>query len=101
MITDILDKFDEIIKNTPETKPEKSNNAKDYIVIKQYNIDVTERLLIIENNKYSIPLFFNINNAIAGDYKRLDYIFTYFGLNTSNYLKKEYKSIKNSNDTLL
>lgn len=101
MITDILDKFNEIIRNTPATKPEMSNNDKDYIVINHYEIDFAERLLIIGNNKYNIPAFFNINNAIAGDYKTLDYIFTYLGLNTSNYLKKEYKSIQNSNDTLL
>lgn len=101
MITDILDKFDEIIRNTPATKPEMSNNDKDYIVINHYEIDFAERLLIIGNNKYNIPAFFNINNAIAGDYKTLDYIFTYLGLNTSNYLKREHKSINNSNDTLL
>lgn len=101
MMTDILDKFDEIIKNTPATKSEMSNNDKDYIVINHYEIDIAKRLVIIGNNKYSIPAFFNINNAIAGDYKTLDYIFTYLGLNTSNYLKKKYKSINNSNDTLL
>lgn len=97
MITDILNKFDEIIKNTPIIKHKNSN----YIVINHYEIDTIKRLLIVGNNKYNIPAFFNINNVLTGDYKTLDYIFTYFGLNVGNYIKKEYKSSINTNDTLL
>lgn len=102
MINDILDKFDEIIKNTPKTISKVHTCIiKDYVVINRYEIDIKKRLLFLENNKYNIPDFFNINNAITGDYKTLDYIFTYLGLNTSNYLKKGHKSINNSNDKLL
>lgn len=102
MINDILDKFDEIIKNTPKIISEVHTSIiKDYVVINRYEIDIKKRLLLIGNNKYNIPNFFNINNAIKGDYKSLDYIFTYLGLNTSNYLKKEHKSINNSKDKLL
>ena len=102
MITDILNKFDEIIKNTPTiNRKNNSFNSENYIVISHYEIDAIKRLLIVGNNKYNIPTFFNINNALAGDYKTLDYIFTYFGLNVGNYIKKEYKSSINTNDTLL
>ncbi len=102
MINDILDKFDEIIKNTPKIISEVHTSIiKDYVVINRYEIDIKKRLLLIGNNKYNIPNFFNINNAVTGDYKTLDYIFTYLGFNTSNYLKKEHKSINKSNDRLL
>ena len=102
MITDILNKFDEIIKNTSTINRKNNNfNSENYIVISHSEIDAIKRLLIVGNNKYNIPVFFNINNALAGDYKTLDYIFTYFGFNISNYLKKEYKSSNNTNNSLL
>ena len=99
MITDILNKFDKIIKNT-STINRKNNhfNSENYIVISHYEIDAIKRLLIVGNNKYNIPVFFNINNALAVDYNNLDYILTYFGFNISNYLKKEYKSSNNTNN---
>lgn len=104
MIDKILDKFDEIIKSVPTTKTKGSNNTaiiKDYAVIKHFEIDVTKRLLIVENNQYNIPAFFNINKANARNYKTLDYIFTHLGLKTSDYLKKEHESTNNCNITLL
>lgn len=41
MINDILDKFDEIIKNTPKIISEVHTSIiKDYVVINRYEIDI-------------------------------------------------------------
>lgn len=51
----------------------------------EYKINADTRTLIIGNNIYDIPKFFNIKNALNGDYKTLDYIFNFCGLDIKQY----------------
>ena len=53
-----------------------------------YSIDKASRTLSINDKRYLIPVFFNIENAINGDFKALDYIFSYFRLDIYEYDKR-------------
>lgn len=59
--------------------------------LKTYTIIPETRNLIINDKVYEIDDFFNIKNAIAGDFKTLDYIFTYKGFNIREFEIKEHK----------
>lgn len=51
----------------------------------EYKINADTRKLIIGNSVYDIPEYFNIENALNGDYKTLDYIFNSCGLDIKQY----------------
>ncbi|MDD3593836.1 MAG: hypothetical protein PHX18_04315 [Candidatus Gastranaerophilales bacterium] len=51
----------------------------------KYSIDKEHRKLIVDGNEYFINDFFNIENAISGDFKTLDYIFTFNNLNIDDF----------------
>jgi len=53
--------------------------------LKEYKINPQTYKLIIDNKIYDIPRFFNIKGAIEGNYKALDYIFSYFGLDIKGF----------------
>lgn len=55
----------------------------------KYSIDKANRKLIIDGHEYKINSFFNIENAINGDYKTFDYIFTYNQLNINDFMADE------------
>ena len=85
MLEDFFQEIDKIIENKdcmPACNP--INNA----TICKYRIDENNRLLLIDDKKYLIPDFFNIKNAINGNFKALDYIFSYFKLDIYDYDKR-------------
>lgn len=51
----------------------------------KYSIDKKHRKLIIGGHEYYINDFFNIENAVSGDFKTLDYIFTFNNLNIDDF----------------
>lgn len=51
----------------------------------KYSIDKEHRKLIVGGHEYKINSFFNIESAINGDFKTLDYIFTYNHLNINDF----------------
>lgn len=51
-----------------------------------YSIDKEHRKLIVDGHEYKINSFFNIESAINGDFKTLDYIFTYNQININNFI---------------
>ena len=51
----------------------------------EYKINADTRKLITGNKIYDIPKFFNIKNALNGDYKTLDYIFNYCNLDIKKF----------------
>lgn len=69
----------EVIKadgiNTPRNIFEVNKTASTRV--DKYSIDKEHRKLIVDGHEYKIDSFFNIESAINGDYKTLDYIFTY------------------------
>ena len=56
--------------------------------LKEYKINPQTYKLIIDNKFYDIPRFFNINGAIEGNYKALDYIFSYCGFDIKRFMVK-------------
>lgn len=52
---------------------------------RKYSIDKEHRKLIVDGNEYLINDFFNIENAVGGDFKTLDYIFTFNNLNIDDF----------------
>lgn len=85
MLEDLYSWIDEIsTKNKEIAMPEVTNPE---TTQSKYSIIESERKLIIGNQEYIIPDFFNISNAINKDYKTLDYIFTYWGLNTEELIE--------------
>jgi len=52
----------------------------------KYSIDKEHRKLIVDGNEYFINDFFNIENAVGGDFKTLDYIFTSNNLNIDDFI---------------
>lgn len=55
----------------------------------EYSIDKERRKLIVDGHEYKINSFFNIESAINGDFKTLDYIFTYNHLNINDFTVDE------------
>lgn len=53
---------------------------------RKYSIDKEHRKLIVDGDEYFINDFFNIENAVSGDFKTLDYIFTYNHLNIDDFI---------------
>lgn len=53
--------------------------------VEKYSIDKEHRELIVDGHKYIINDFFNIENAVSGDFRTLDYIFTYNHLNINDF----------------
>lgn len=51
----------------------------------KYSIDKECRKLIVGGHEYEINSFFNIESAINGDFRTLDYIFTYNHLNINDF----------------
>jgi hypothetical protein len=51
----------------------------------KYSIDKEYRKLIVDGYEYKINSFFNIESAINGDFRTLDYIFTYNHLNINDF----------------
>ena len=74
-----------------------SNNKEDEFInlnvngLQQYKIIPETRTLIIGGKEYEIDDFFNIKHAIAGDFKTLDYIFTYKGFDIREFDIKKHK----------
>ena len=73
------------------------NNKEDEFInlnvngLQQYKIIPETRTLIIGGKEYEIDDFFDIKHAIAGDFKTLDYIFTYKGFNIREFEIKKHK----------
>ncbi len=69
---------------------------------RNYKITPDGRILTVNNENYTIPDFFNVENLMNGDFKTLDYVFTYFGLDYDEFssegkrvrLKNIYSSLK-------
>ncbi len=51
----------------------------------KYSINKEYRKLIVDGHEYKINSFFNIESAISGDFKTLDYIFTHNHLNIDDF----------------
>ena len=77
----------EVIKatdaNTPRNLFEVNKTAS--ARVGKYSIDKEYRKLIIDGHEYKINSLFNIESAINGDFKTLDYIFTYNHLNIDDF----------------
>lgn len=84
MLDDFFEKIDKLIDDKNSMPACDYNNAENQL----YVIDRDNKTLSIDDKQYLIPDFFNIENAINGDFKTLDYIFTYFKLDIYNYDKR-------------
>ncbi len=77
----------EVIKsdgtNTPRNLFEGNKTAP--VRAGRYSIDKEHKKLIVDGHEYKINSFFNIESAINGDFKTLDYIFTYNHLNINDF----------------
>lgn len=51
----------------------------------KYEINLETYKLIANNKMFDIPKFFNLKSAIQGDFKTLDYIFAYCGLDINQF----------------
>lgn len=53
--------------------------------IKQYKIIPETRTLVIDDKKFHIKPWFNLKNALQGDFKTLDYIFSSLGFDINEF----------------
>ena len=112
MLEEILNEFDKVIKsplNSTKTGMAESpitdvnndrsiNTSKkapsfvkcNFSGFKTYTIIPKTRNLIIDGEVYEIEPYFNIKNAMNGDYKTLDYIFYHKGFDINDFqIQKE------------
>ena len=84
MLDDFFEKIDKLLEDKNSMPACDSNNAEN----QSYSIDRCSKTLSINDKQYLIPDFFNIENAVNGDFKTLDYIFSYFRLDIYEYDKR-------------
>ncbi len=77
----------ESINTQKEQKPLFKSNSDG---LRQYKIIPETRSLVIDGEVYQIEPYFSVKNAMAGNYKALDYIFHHKGFNIDDFeIRKE------------
>ncbi len=84
--SEVLNEFDINTFDKQETAHKLNSSS-----LRRYMIIPETRTLVIDGTDYKIQPFFNIENAMAGDYKTLDYIFNSKGFNIDEFEIKVYQ----------
>lgn len=90
--SEVLNKFDINTLDKQETAHKLNSSG-----LRQYMIIPETKTLVIDGTDYKIQSFFNIKNAMAGDYKTLDYIFNSKGFNIDEFEIKDFVKGTNEN----